>query len=586
MGKGFYRKLAWANVRRSREVYLPYLLAAAIIGGVYFLVVGMAFADKLSGIPGGDNARMLFAMGTTVFTIFAFCFLFSINRFLVKRRKREFGLYGVLGLSKGHVARILLWENAMVLLGGLALGILFALVLGKLLFLLLLKLMRALPSLEFSPSPVAYVAITGLFGAVYLATSAYNLAQVHLSNPIQLLQSERRGERDSRFLLPKALLGALLLGAAYYFAWTIQNTGLAMGVFFLLVLMVIFATYLLFNAGSIAILRLLRANKGFYYKPTHFVTISGMFHRMRQNASSLATICILSTMLTVTLTGTLSLYLGQEETLGPLYPYDVRYYIIQGEEPNPDITPAAIDAFLAQEAQKQGLLMTGEADSRLVFTERTQDEGYGQPIEGFEVVYADSDWQPLPHSVYLDGNLYFDLAGDGEACLAFVEEIPALMSAAFQVPAEDYGQVRDIFTARQDGYGLYGGLLFLGAFFSILFLAVAVLMLYFKQITEGYEDKDRFAILQKVGMEQRQVKKTINAQVLWVFFLPLLMTILHMVFASKILTRMLGAFQMNNWGLVLACAAGITGGFALLYLLAYKLTARVYYRLVRWGVGK
>ena len=168
--------------------------------------------------------------------------------------------------------------------------------------------------------------------AVFVCTCLYNLAQVHLSNPIQLMQSQRQGEKDSRLVVPKAILGLLLLGAAYYFAWTIQNYGMAMGVFFLLVLMVIIATYFLFQAGSIAVLRLLRANKRFYYQPSHFVTVSGMFHRMRQNASSLAGICILSTMLTVTLTGTLALYLGQEETLKPLYPYNVCYHIIQNEE--------------------------------------------------------------------------------------------------------------------------------------------------------------------------------------------------------------------------------------------------------------
>lgn len=584
LGNPFFRKMAAGNVRRSREVYLPYLLAAAIIGCVYFLVVSMSFSENLAGVPGGEQARLMFAMGTTVFTIFAFCFLLSINRFLIKQRKKEFGLYGVLGLSKGHVGRILIWENAMVLLGGLGLGLVFALVFGKLLFLALLKLMRSLPSLDFVPPPMAYAAVAGLFLAVFVCTCLYNLAQVHLSNPIQLMQSQRQGEKDSRLVVPKAILGLLLLGAAYYFAWTIQKPGMAMGIFFLLVLMVIIATYFLFQAGSIAVLRLLRANKQFYYQPSHFVTVSGMFHRMRQNASSLATICILSTMLTVTLTGTLSLYLGQEETLKPLYPYNVCYDIAQDpENPNPQMAPEAIDAFLAEQAQAQGLIMSAQGDERLVYTENTQNEGYNEPLVGFLVVYADSTCQTLPHSVLLDGYLYFDLAGSEDACLAFVEQIPAKVAAAFGLPEEGFGQTRDVFSDRQAGYGTYGGLLFLGAFFSILFLAVAVLMLYFKQITEGNEDRDRFALLQKVGMDQKQVRRAINSQVLWVFFLPLGATLLHMVFASRILTRMLGAFNMSNWGLTLTCAGFVSLGFALLYWIAYLLTARVYYRIVRWG---
>lgn len=584
LGNGFYRKMAAGNIRRSREVYLPYLLAAAIIGCVYFLVVSMSFAENLTGVPGGETARLMFAMGTVVFTIFAFCFLLSINRFLIKQRKKEFGLYGVLGLSKGHVGRILVWENAMVLLGGLCLGLVFALMFGKLLFLVLLKLMRSLPSLDFSPSPLAYLAVTGLFLAVFVCTCLYNLAQVHLSNPIQLMQSQRQGEKDSRLVVPKAILGLLLLGAAYYFAWTIQKPGMAMGIFFLLVLMVIIATYFLFQAGSIAVLRLLRANKRFYYQPSHFVTVSGMFHRMRQNASSLATICILSTMLTVTLTGTLALYLGQEETLKPLYPYNVCYDIAQDpENPNPQMTPEAIDAFLAEQAQAQGLTMSAQTDGRLVHTENTQNEGYQAPLVGFLVVYADSTCQALPHSILLDDYLYFDLAGPEDACLDFVEQIPAKMAAAFGAPEEDFRQINDIFSARQTGYGTYGGLLFLGAFFSILFLAVAVLMLYFKQITEGNEDRERFALLQKVGMDQTQVHRVINSQVLWVFFLPLGATLLHMVFASRILSRMLGAFNMSDFGLAITCAGFVSLGFALLYWIAYRLTARVYYRIVRWG---
>ena len=581
LGKGFYLKIAWANVRRSKEVYLPYMLAAAIIGGVYFLVVGFSFAQGLSGVPGGENARMLFSMGVTVFTIFAFCFLFSINRFLIKRRKKEFGLYGVLGLSKGHVGRILLWENTIVLFGGLILGIVFALVFGKLLFLLLLKLMRALPSLSFSPSPLAYAAVAFLFLAIFFCTSLYNLAQVHLANPIQLMQSERKGEKDSRLLWPKALLGALLLGAAYFFAWTVENSGMAMGIFFLLVLMVIFATYLLFNAGSIAILRMLRAKKKFYYKPNHFVTISGMFHRMRQNASSLATICILSTMLTVTLTGTLSLYLGQEQTLRPLHPFDVAFYTGSSDAaPGDDLQ--ALDAALYEMAQKRGLAMEANPD-KLSYTDYTLDEGVPYPIEGI-VVYADSDLRILSHTIYRDGILYFDLQGSESECLSFIEDLQLFTQSRVQDADWDkhYTLISDIFTDRQDGYGIYGGLLFLGAFFSTLFLSVTVLMLYFKQITEGYEDKDRFAILQKVGMDQVQVKKTIDSQVLWVFFLPLAATMLHMVFASRILTNMLRAFNLSDWVLVISCAGGVCLGFAVLYLLAYKLTARVYYRIVKW----
>lgn len=573
MGKGFYCKLAWGNIRRSREVYLPYLIACAIIGGIYFLVCGFAMSKELQAVPGGESARALFQMGVMVFTVFAAGFLLSINRFLVKRRKREFGLYGVLGLSKAHVGRILLLENAIVLLGGLAFGLAFALVFGKLLFLLLLKLMHALPQNAFAPAPVAYLATAALFLGVYFISSLYNLAQVHLANPIQLMQSEKRGEKDSKLVVPMALLGAGMLGVAYYFAWTVENSGTAMGIFFILVLLVILATNLLFTSGSIAVLRTLRANRRFYYKPKNFVSVSGMFHRMRQNAASLATICILSTMFLVTLAGTLSLYLGQEKTLAMYYPYDAYasgYPIV--------LDPAAADAALSALAEQHGVVMHAEED------ELNYNVAEGAPNPN-ATVYPGSKLHLQAHSIELEGVLYFDLEGTEEACQAFLEQARELTIAVEDAEAGgevhySYG-IDDIWSARQYNYATYGGLLFLGAFFAILFLAVTVLMIYFKQITEGYEDKERFSILQQVGMDEAQVKSAINAQILWVFFLPLATALLHMVFASRILTRMLQAFMLYDWVLVLCCAFGVCAAFALIYFIAYRMTARAYFKIVK-----
>ena len=426
LAKGFYFKLAWANIRRRREVYLPYLIACAIIGGIYFLVCGFAMSGELAGVPGGESARALFQMGVIVFTVFAAGFLLSINRFLVKRRKREFGLYGVLGLSKAHVGRILLLENAIVLLGGLACGLVFALVFGKLLFLLLLKLMHALPQNEFRPAPVAYLATAALFLGVYFVSSLYNLAQVHLANPIQLLQSEKRGEKDSKLVIPMALIGAAMLGVAYYFAWTVERSGTAMGIFFFLVLLVILATNLLFTSGSIAVLRALRANKSFYYKPQNFVSVSGMFHRMRQNASSLATICILSTMFLVTLCGTLSLYLGQEKTLAPQYPYDVQ---VSGYAPYHDRLGA--DAKLAALAEEHNVVMHAD-ESGLNY--HNYVEGEANP-DG--TVYPSSELYMQPHSLYLDGTLHFDLEGAEEDREAFLDAARQLSMVLKNEAGED-----------------------------------------------------------------------------------------------------------------------------------------------------
>lgn len=564
--KGFYRRLAWTNVKRSRDVSLPYCLATAIISSVFFLSVGLAFSDSLSNVPNGPIAMSVFSVGIFTFAVFAFFFMLYLNNFLIKRRKKEFGLYAVLGLSRRHVGRVLLWENVFLLGGGLLGGLLLSLVCGRLLFELLLRLIHAVPGSYFSPSPLAYFATLALFGLVFVVTSLYNLAQIRLANPIALLQSEKKGEKQSRLMIPLALFGALALGVAYYFAWTIDNEGLAIGIFFPLVLLVILATYALFSSGSIVVLRALRANKRHYYQPKHFIAISGMFHRMKQNAAGLATICILSTMLLVTVSGTLSLYLGQEKILAERYPYDVEIALDMEEAAD----AAVYDQALAALAAEHGVTL--RTDDIPVMPAGPD----GARPETDEPALYYGTLQTLAHSLFVNNaELYFNVDGAEADCLAFI----AALRDGEAVP--NY-YIADVFSTRQEDYALFGGLLFLGAFFGVVFLVVAVLIIYFKQITEGYEDKERFAILQKVGMDEAQVKATINQQVRWVFFIPLAVTLLHMLFARRILANMLQAFTMYDWGLVLWCVAGACVLFVLLYLIIYRLTARVYFRIVRW----
>ena len=570
MAKAFYLRLAWGNIRRNRRTFYPYILTTAIISGVFLLISGLLFSDGLSNLPSGSIATSIFAFGLVVFAIFAFFFMVYINNFIVGRRKKEFGLYGILGLEKRHVGRVLVWENFITLAFGVILGVVIALVFGRLLFLLLLKMIHAVAGSVFSLAPVAYAITAALFFAVFVFTSLLNIRQVRVSSPIALMSSERKGEKDSRLIIPLAIFGFLCLVAAYYYAWTINEPGNALMVFFLLALLVIIATNVLFTSGSIVALRLLRANKKLYYQPRNFIAIGGMFQRMRQNAKSLATICILSTMLIVTVSGTLSLYLGQEDMLAGMYPYDVTIEVSadKGEEAIRDFDRAIV-------ALAGSYDVTVSADKEKLIYEKPAD----MQFERNNYVRPDSALMDVPSLIWFDDHMRFDVDGMEENCLRFVDGLEGLYNLTFP---EDTLSIRDVFGARQDGYSLYGGLLFLGVFFGILFLAVTVLIIYFKQVSEGYEDKAQFAILQKVGMDDAQVKETINQQVLWVFFIPLGMTILHMVFGSKIMARMLQTFMLYDWGLVLMCIGGACVVFALLYLVVYRLTARVYYRIVRW----
>ena len=582
MAKGFYRRLAWNNLRRSKDVCLPYMIATAIISSVFFLTVGLALSDKLANVPAGETTQGMFAMAIGLFAVFAVGFMAYINNFLVKRRKKEFGLYGVLGLSKGHVGRVLLWENGMTIGIGVLAGMAFSLVFGRLLFLLLLKLIRAAPDSAFSISPRAYVLTGILFLFIYVATSVYNLVQIRLSNPIELLHSEKEGDKpDGKSLVPAAVIGFVLLGAAYYYAWTVKVSTAALGLFFPLALLVILATCLLFTSGSIVVLRMLRANKRVYYKLKNFVSISGMFHRMRQNAAGLAAICILSTMLVVTVSTTLALYLGQESILKETYPgYDVAVSVYRG------VWDDTTDAKREAAVEKLGKQLDGQIEAlcKHYGVEVEKLDLPAQRIQGANLEGSGSGWyydkvQYFDHCAYAGGRFVLKLNAGQTEGLAFSK---AFDEACMSLDGDLISGTNSVYNSRQQGYAVYGGLLFLGAFFGILFLAVTVLLIYFKQVTEGHEDKERFEILQKVGMDESQVKSTINRQILWVFFLPLGMTFLHMVFASRIIARMLECFLIYDWTLTISCAAGVCAVFALLYLIVYRATAKTYFKIVKW----
>lgn len=572
LAKLYFLKLAWNNLKRNRRTFFPYILTTAIISGVFLLISGLLFSNGLKkNVPSGETAQAIFGFGIVVFAVFAFFFMVYINNFIVGRRKKEFGLYGILGLERRHVGRVLVWENCITLLAGVLLGVVIALVFGRLLFLALLKLIHAAPGSSFSIAPMAYLLTAALFFGVFVLTSLLNLRQVRLISPMELLKSERKGQKESRLLVPLAVLGALLLTGAYYFAWTTQNRGMALGIFFPLAILVIIATELLFTSGSIAALRALRLNKRIYYKTGNFIAISGMFQRMRQSAKSLATICILSTMFLVTVSGTLSLYLGQENILEASHPYDVTLHF---DETIVEDDIRTFEQSLIHLAEKNDVLLNADAD-KLTY-ERASD---GSQLPGLRYVPENAEILQLNKLLFINRTMIFDLEGGEENCLKFVQDARTLYMDTF--PEKTLSSI-NVFEARQNGYASFGGLLFLGAFFGILFLSVTVLIIYFKQVSEGYEDKEQFAILQKVGMDDVQVKSTINMQVLWVFFIPLGMTILHMLFASKIMAVMLESFMLYDWGLVLACIGGSCAIFAILYLVVYKLTAHVYYRIVKW----
>lgn len=678
LAKGFYFKLASANLVRNRRMYVPYLIATVIMSAMYFIILNLVFSQSISNMSYGPVMQSMLSFGLVVMSVFVIGYMLYINSFLIKRRKKEFGLYGVLGLEKRHVARVIAWENILLNLPALALGILAGCLFGKLVLMLLLYVLRTAPDSTYELTGGAFITTILIFFAIFVLTTLYNLFQVRLANPVDLLQGEKKGEKKMRGMVPMTILGLLLLGTAYYVAITAESPTVSIALFWPAVIAVIIATWLLFTSGSVFVLNLLRKNKRFYYKPRNFIAVSSLIHRMKQNAAGLANICILSTMVMVTVSACCALFFGQEGILRKEYPDDLKltYY---GD--TVAIREQAVDALMDRArslAEEQNVeidsLFSFESagdmiivqDGRMYFRDQNDQFPAGLDVENMEYYYtlnyisladynaatgsteslaadeilllteADigrpanlfdfrvqavlggSPFTMGPNGPYdsviyavvpdmeaalrlmqavnpahveaeTDVDRYFirsmvlNISGEEADCLLYANQLYQSFNEINSQMADAAGySYWNIFEARNDYYGLYGGLLFLGAFFTILFLTNTVLIIYFKQVSEGMDDRERFEILQKVGMDDREVKKTINRQILIVFFLPLVTALVHIAAATNMITRMLQVFQLYNTGLTFFCILITCLVFSLVYVLVYRFTARTYYKLVKW----
>lgn len=653
MRKGsFYPRLALVNLSRNGQFYLPYLLSCGGTAAMFYIVAYLTKSDLIANVRGAAYIQSLMALGCIIIALFSIVLMLYANNFVMKRRRRELGLYHVLGMEKRHTAHLLFWETLLCALaaiaGGLTVGILFS----KLVLLLLLRLTNLPVQFGFDISPSAIGQTILLFGFLFLLTLLSNLVRLGRSKPIELLHSDRTGEKEPRTKWILVVIGLTSLLGGYWISLTVKDPISAMLLFFVAVLLVIIGTFCLFTAGSIAVLKRLRANRTFYYQPRHFTAVSGMLYRMKQNAVGLANICILSTMVLVTVSTTVCLYLGLGSTLDNMYPHDIQ---ITQRQKN-ILTDAAPEALLAQAEsaaagegrtlrhesyiihsrvywtlsgdtfrfgdQQDGAeytvslmtaaeysRLTGRAvslapDEMLVYTSEgtvpetfriestpyrvagTLDTFQGEsramisniPNAGFVVaddsvlsaIYAQSGGN---FTTYLD--LYLDCDGTDAEKIAF-----------YDVLNDTLGKADDIYMdSRQlsaiDFYSMYGGFLFLGMFLGILFLAATALIIYYKQVSEGYEDRKRFEIMQQVGMSRREVRETINSQVRMVFFLPLAVAALHILMAFSMIRKLLLLFSLTDVGLFALCTVGTLLIFSAIYALVYSFTAKAYYKIVR-----
>ena len=654
-GVGFYWKLAFTNLKGNRRVYLPYLLSSVGIIMMFYSINALGQGIDQGALYGGTTVASMMGLGVFVIGLFAVLFLFYTNSFIIKRRKKELGLYNILGMEKRHIAHILFRETLLIAVCSLALGLGLGIVFSRVLFWLLGLLLGTDLAVAFVIPVSAITSTLGLFGIIFLLTLCYNLLQVKLSKPIELLHGGETGEREPKAHWFLAVLGALLLGTGYTMAVTIQDPLSALVFFFVAVILVILGTYLLFITGITAMLKLLKKNKRFYYKTNHFTAISGMLFRMKQNAAGLASICVLFTALLVTVSTTFSLYTSMDGLLRARYPRNVLVSVCDANQEAKDMVRSAVN----QKSQELGLALENVVDregwnittARVgntlhtqevsletcavvnIFTQSEFERFSGQQVDLAEnqvLLFDPANTFPGGDTLNIDDKTYeivpsdyvmpeastlaqiyemyylvvrdetvvenilapsgsdtfpiysydFDVAGGDPEDIAALRE--ALGTVDFSGPGVEYEALlfEDSATSRQSFMELYGGLFFLGLFLGVLFLLGTALIIYYKQVSEGYDDARRFSIMQKVGMSHREVKQSIHSQILLVFFLPLLTAVLHLAFAFPMLQKILLVMGLNNFPLILCSTLGCVGVFAVAYLVIYALTARTYYNIV------
>ena len=570
---GFYPQLALRSLRLNGKFYLPYLLSGMVSAAMLYDILFLNMNRGIYALKGVNAVQGLLGFGAIVVALFSFALLCYTNGFLMKRRQKELGLYNILGMEKRHLARLLLWETVfaalLCILGGLLLGVL----LSKLFLLLLCAVIQAKVPFGFEVPRDAAVYTAVVFGGIFLLNYLLNLLRLNRVKPIELLHGGESGEREPRTKWVLTALGLLTIGAGYGLSLTVSDPVNALTLFFLAVVLVIVGTYCLFTAGSIALLKALRKNKRYYYRTRHFTAVSGMLHRMKRNAAGLATICILSTMVLITVSTTVCLYVGVDEMLDRMYCRDVQTYVNRGA---PEDLPK-VKALYERKAAELGVEMKDFA--ALCFyapatdyaNNRTDIEPYLPQADGADPVGDPSDG---PLRVYVGCNL----APDADA---------SLFAASVAVGTRDlplsssWYFTEDCRAGRTDFWASLGGFFFIGLFLGALFLMAAVLIVYYKQISEGYEDARSFVIMQQVGMTEPEVKSSIRSQISLVFFLPLLAAACHTAGAFPMTRRILLLFGLSNTGLFVLCSGLTLLIFALVYYGIYRLTAREYYRIVR-----
>ncbi len=679
MNSKIYGKLAVTNLKNNGKSYVPYILASAFSVMMYFIMDNLYRNRSL--VEKGSPLALMLSYADAVLLIFSVIFLFYINSFLIKRRKKELGIYNILGMGKGHLGKMLFLESVITTVTSIIGGILAGILLGKLVYLVLLKILHLKRNIVYMISPVSIGITAAIFGGIFFVIFLYNLVQMKLSNPIELLRGGNTGEREPKTKWIMTIIGILCLAGGYSIALTTKEPMAALGKFFIAVILVIIGTYALFMAGSIAFLKMLRNRKSYYYKTRHFTAVSGMIYRMKQNAVGLANICILSTMVLVMVSMTVSLYGGMNDVITTRFPYEAQITssgINQKEEEqieeiiknmtkkNHTVPTSQIRFHMGRfttvynsKTKKLDMMAAGDyansnvADLVMIpLSDYNQTEGKNVNLKENEVLLyhrnhnrndnrshkkSDTDTQKDKKVIQLNNRSYkvvdeldrlaiakadttsfidgwYVVVKDSSIITSYLKDIYE-NSNIYDELKEYYGKIQYSYSfnlngsranraktaksiqkqlqkkitncsvesrelSRESFYELYGGFLFIGIFIGIIFLMATTLIIYYKQISEGYDDRERYQIMQKVGMSKKEVRQSIRSQVLLVFFLPLIMAVIHLAFAFKIITKLLSVLNLTNVSLFFMYTVGTVAVFAIIYAIIYSITAKEYYKIL------
>ncbi|HBG37670.1 MAG TPA: cell division protein FtsX [Clostridiaceae bacterium] len=646
MSKLFYPRLAAMNIKNNSKTYFPYIITCICTIAMFYIMHALSINKGLDGMSGSEALKSILSLGTTVIAIFSAIFLFYTNSFLIKRRKKEIGLYNVLGLEKKHIAKVLLFECIFTSVISLSAGLIAGIILNKLMFLLLLKILNFKVAFGFYVSMPSVIKTLILFTGIFFLTLLSDLFQITMSNPIELLKGTQNGEKEPKTKWIITLIGVIALGTGYGIAINVEAPLSALRLFFGAVILVMIGTYALFTSGSIVVLKALRKNKRFYYKTENFISVSGMMYRMKQNAVGLANICILSTAVLVLVSTTVALYVGMEDVIKTRFPRN----IIMSAPKIIENQAQRLDGILEAESKNSGIdiknkisywnnsfpvtkkdgkfSITSNMDmssnvnmiTLIPISDYNRLEGKNITLEGDEVLLYSKAKNLDKNSITIDNKTFrikqvLDKPVAGmenqmddivDNYILFTNDINAVGKNGLKeylIGVDVQGSDKDILSlanklsdkfkensinvnidssagSKQDLFMLYGGLFFIGIFLGALFLMATVLIIYYKQISEGYDDKERFEIMQKVGMSRGEIKKTIRSQVLMVFFLPLATAIIHIAFAFPMITKLLAVLNLKNVSLFMQSTVMTILVFAVIYAIVFSMTERAYYKIV------